>query len=241
MLSTTAALKRYENAPKSDNAQKHTELVQEYGKLVRTVARRVFKRLPSHVHGFEEEDLVSVGIMGLLDAHERYNPDSDVSFGSFAEFRIKGAILDEIRRHDFFPRRLRAKANALHKSVASLEVKLGRPPKDAELAEELEIDLAELSQLKQEVMQYSFVPQDECVTLKSPYPQSDLLLMDKELKAELVAALKALPEKEKLVLDLYFNKELKLKEIGEVLDISEGRVSQLKTEALKRLKTRMQG
>jgi len=239
MLSTTTRLKRYESAPKVDPKQKHLELVQKHAKLVRTVAHRIFRRLPHHIRGFEEEDLVSVGIIGLLDAHDRFNPDSGVAFDSFAEFRIKGAILDEIRRNDFFPRRLRAKANALKKTTAELEVKLGRTPTDAELSTELEIAIADLAKLKQEVQQYSFVPEEECVTLKSPYPSADTFLMDKELKEQLVKALESLPEKEKLVLDLYFNRELKLKEIGEVLDVSEGRVSQLKTEALKRLNSKM--
>lgn len=238
MLSNTA-LKRYESAPKNDTRSKHAELVDTHAKLVRTVAHRIFRRLPHHIRGFEEEDLVSVGIMGLLDAHERYNPDSGVSFDSFAEFRIKGAILDEIRRHDFFPRRLRAKANLLHKVVAKLEVDTKRSPTNQEIADEMEISVDDVVKLKSEVAQYSMVSDEECVSLKSPHPRADVILMDKELKQQLVVALKSLPEKEQLVLDLYFNRELKLKEIGEVLDISEGRVSQLKTEALKRLKDLM--
>lgn len=238
MLSNTA-LKRYESAPKNDIRSKHAELVDAHAKLVRTVAHRIFRRLPHHIRGFEEEDLVSVGIMGLLDAHERYNPDSGVSFDSFAEFRIKGAILDEIRRHDFFPRRLRAKANQLHKVVAKLEVDTKRSPTNQEIADAMEISVDDVVKLKSEVAQYSMVSDEECVSLKSPHPRADVILMDKELKQQLVVALKALPEKEQLVLDLYFNRELKLKEIGEVLDISEGRVSQLKTEALKRLKDLM--
>lgn len=180
---------------------------------------------------------MSVGIIGLLDAHDRYEEREGIAFESFAEFRIKGAILDEIRRHDFFPRRLRAKANKLRRTEAQIEARENRAATEAEVAEAMEITTEELRALRSEVAPYSFVDtDDECITLRSPFPSPDRLLLEKELRVRLVKALATLGDRHKLVLDLYYNKELKLKEIAEVLDVSEGRVSQLKSEAVSKVR-----
>ncbi|MEZ4461613.1 MAG: FliA/WhiG family RNA polymerase sigma factor [bacterium] len=239
---TSVALRKYgQNSKDSTETlrQKQERLVREHGRLVRTVAHRIFRRLPKHVRGFEEEDLVSVGILGLLDANERWDENSGIAFETFAEFRIKGAILDEIRRHDFFPRRLRARANLVKKTEARLEAELGRYPTDAEMAEAMEIPSEDFQKLKGEVAQYVFVPEEDCISLQSPFPSQDQVLAAHQLKEQLRLALEDLPEKEKLVLDLYYNHELKLKEIADILEVTEGRVSQIKSEAHKRLKLRL--
>lgn len=223
--------------PQHAASETHRQLVEQYGRLVRTVARRIWRRLPPHARGFEEDDLVSVGIIGLLDAHDRYEERDGIAFESFAEFRIKGAILDEIRRHDFFPRRLRAKANKLRRAEAQIEAREKRSATDDEVAEVMEMTTEEVRKLRGEVAPYSFVDtDDECITLRSPFPNPDRLLLEKELRQRLVKALDALGERHKLVLDLYYNQELKLKEIAEVLEVSEGRVSQLKSEAVRNVR-----
>ncbi len=236
-----SALKKYGQGGESlaSVREKQTQLVKDHGRLVRTVAYRIFRRLPQHVRGFEEEDLVSVGILGLLDANERWDPAQGIAFETFAEFRIKGAILDEIRRHDFFPRRLRAQANKVKKNEAKLEAELGRRPSDEEIAVEMELPLEDFQKLRGEVAQYVFVPEEDCISLQSPFPQPDQVLAVTELRESLKKALEDLPDKEKLVLDLYYNHELKLKEIADILEVTEGRVSQIKSEAHKRLKFKL--
>jgi RNA polymerase sigma factor for flagellar operon FliA len=220
----------------------HGELVEQYGALVRTVAHRIWRRIPEHARGFEEEDLVSVGVIGLIRAYERYEERDGVSFASFAEFRIKGAMLDEIRRHDFFPRRLRAKANKLQRAEARLEKELGRAASNEEVAEALEMSTAQLAKLRAKIAPYSFVDnQDPCITLQSSFPDPSRVLLQKELREKMVELLKELPRRQQILLDLYFNKDLKLREIGEILEVSEGRVSQLKSAALRHVRGRMEG
>lgn len=238
-LAPTAAIDHVSLEVTRTRAQ-HRALVEEHGALVRTVARRIFCRLPQSARGFEEEDLVSVGVIGLLDAWSRYEPRDGVSFASFAEFRIKGAILDEIRRQDFMPRRLRAKANALRKVVRSLETSLGRTATTEELAAAMGLGAEALEALRSKVAPYHFVADDdECVTLRSPLADPARVVLEKELRTKLVEALEGLGEREKLLLDLYFNKELKLREIAELLDVTEGRVSQIKSAAIAVLRKRL--
>ncbi|QDG51356.1 FliA/WhiG family RNA polymerase sigma factor [Persicimonas caeni] len=225
-----------------EKARQHRALVEEYGSLVRKVAQRILRRLPPYIRGLELEDLVSVGVMGLLDAHERFDPSEGKPFGTFAEFRIKGAILDSLRKHDFFPRRLRQKANKLQKAEKKLESNLGRAPEPAELAAEMEMDLQELQELRGKVAPYSFVDEaDVSFSLTAPTPDPFRLVNYKETREQLVDCLKGLSERKQLVLDLYFNKELTLAEIGDILDLTPGRVSQLKSAAIKELRGVMAG
>lgn len=218
---------------------KRRDLVETHAPLIRRVVRRIYRRLPPHTRGFDEEDLFSVGVMGLLDAEERYDPSSGASFKTFAEFRIKGAILDEVRRHDFFPRRLRAKANKLARVEAGLERELGRPPREDEVAARLELSLEELASLRDEVAPYAFVAPDEAMPLRAEQPRADELLAKRQLRERLLALLEELPEREQIILDLYFNRELTLAEIGEILDYSSGRISQLKSKALATLRVKL--
>lgn len=218
----------------------HEEIVEQYAGLVRTIARRIFRRLPPNVRGFEEDDLVSVGIIGLLDAWDRYEERDGSTFDAFAEYRIKGAILDEVRRNDFFPRRLRAKANRLRRAQVSLENELGRAPTNEELADALGMEPVELLRLQGAVAPYHFVADDdECVTLRSSIPDPARVVLEKELRELLVEVLQTLPEREQILLDLYFNKELKLREIADILEVTEGRVSQIKSDAIGRLRKRL--
>jgi RNA polymerase sigma factor for flagellar operon FliA len=214
------------------------ELVEEYGSMVRKVAHRIFRRLPDYVTGFEEDDLISVGVIGLLDARERFDPDNGTPFGTFAEFRVKGAILDEIRKHDFFPRRLRTEANKLAKAEKRLEKQLARPPREEEVAEAMSLSLDELARLRDKVAPYSFVAPEDHGPMRGSTPDPQALLAAKNKQERMVRLLGELPEREQLILDLYFNRELTLSDIGEVLDLTPGRISQLKSKALATLRER---
>lgn len=216
------------------------DLVRKHEALVRAVAKRIFRRLPNHVRGFEEDDLYSVGMLGLFEAHARYEERPDATFEAFAEYRIKGAILDEVRRHDFFPRRLRAKANELQRATRKLEGELKRPPTQEELACELGLEVGELERLQSRVAPYRFVEHDmPSLDLRSAADRQDAVLAQKQRQEILVAVLRELPEREQTVLDLYFNKELKLREIADILGVTEGRVCQIKSEALERARKRL--
>lgn len=215
------------------------ELVEAHAALVRRVVRRLYRRLPPYARGFEEEDLLSVGIMGLLDARERYDPSSGTSFETFAEFRIKGAVLDEIRRHDFFPRRLRAKANALARAERALEEELGRPPREEEVAARLEMSLDELAALRDEVAPYSFVEADHATPIQGRRPSPEKIVAARQVHERVRALIEQLPEREQLILDLYFTRELTLAQIGQLLDYSAGRISQLKSRALTTLREQL--
>lgn len=227
----------YQYGQKRDNesqkARERRKLVEEYSTLVRKVARRIFRRLPPHVKAIEEEDLVSLGIIGLFEAWEKYDPDVGSSFETFAEFRIKGNILDELRKRDFFPRRLRQKANKLQKVEKKLRSELEREPTPEELAEEMDISVEKLQQIRSEVAPYSFVDAaDVSFSLQSPDPDPFKLVNFKEYRDNLVDSLSELSERKQLILDLYYNKELTLKEIGEVMELTPGRISQLKSGAI---------
>lgn len=222
-----------------DPRQQRRELVERFGPLVRRVARRIYRRLPDYARGFEEEDLVSVGVIGLLDAHKRYDAESGTRFESFAEYRVKGAILDEVRKHDFFPRRLRAEANKLERVEERLAGELGRAAQEEEVAEALEIGLDELARLRDRVAPYSFVAPEEHGPMLGGRVTPEVQLARKEQRGRLVELLKGLPERQQLILDLYFNRERTLTEIGALLDLSPGRISQLKTRALATLRERL--
>lgn len=211
-------------------------LVREHDQMVRGVVRRVYSRLSSGAHCFEEEDLVSVGMLGLLDAHKRWEPGSGVQFSTFARHRVKGAILDEIRRHDFFPRRLRAQANRIKATKAELETALGRKPTDQEVADQMGMAIDAYMQLCRDAVPYGFVSEAAYESLTSTAPLPEQAAAAGELKTQLLAAVMELAEREQLVLDLYFTQELRLREIAEVLDLTEGRISQIKTAALRQLK-----
>lgn len=217
------------------------ELVARFGSLVRTVARRIYRRLPDYARGFEEEDLVSVGVIGLLEAQKRYDKGSETPFETFAEYRIKGAILDELRRHDFFPRRLRAEANKLERTEGELVEELGREPEEREVAEAMGLSLDELARLRDKVAPYSFVEPDGAGPMRSEGGSPEELLRRKRRRRRLVEELGRLEEREQLVLDLYYNREYTLAEIGELLELSPGRISQLKKSALGVLRERLRG
>ena len=227
-------------------------LVLAYSPLVKYVAGRMSSGLPTHV---EEADLISYGLLGLISAVERFDPAREIKFETFAITRIKGSIIDELRSLDWVPRSVRAKAREIEKVNVALEHKLQRAPTDEEMAEALETTVDEFQSSLTRISNSSVIALDELWTLsdasgdqvslldtiQDPNAADPAQAMDAtEMKDRLADAIARLPEREKLVVALYYYENLTLREIGEVLGVTESRVSQLHTKAILRLKSRLQ-
>jgi RNA polymerase sigma factor for flagellar operon FliA len=228
-------------------------LILMYAPIVKYVAGRLGSGLPAHV---DEGDLVSYGLLGLISAIERYDPDRDVKFETYAIARIKGSILDELRALDWVPRSVRSRARQIERAMAELEAKLSRAPTDEELAKKVGITVEELEDSLTDISRSSIAALDELWTIsgsggdqvalidtiedtQGPEPQS--AFAQTELREMVADAITGLPEREKLVITLYYYEDLTLREIGEVLGVTESRVSQLHTKAILRLKARLSG
>jgi RNA polymerase sigma factor for flagellar operon FliA len=226
-------------------------LILAYSPLVKYVAGRMGNGLPSHI---EEADLISYGLLGLIGAVERFDPMRQIKFETYAISRIKGSIIDELRSLDWVPRSVRSKAREIEKACAVLENRLQRAPTDEEIATELNISVPEFRQSLTQISNTSIVALDELWsisgsdgdqaslidTVEDPKGKDPSRMLDlRELKARLAAAIDALPKREKIVIALYYYESLTLREIGEVLGVTESRVSQLHTKAILRLKGRL--
>ena len=228
-------------APTPDRDQ----LLVEHLPTVRFVARRIHERLPQHV---ELEDLVSAGIVGLIDAFSKYDQTKRVQFKSYAQFRIRGAILDSLRMLDWSPRELRRKGRAVEEAIRTLTQRLGHAPSEHEISTEMSLSLADYQQLMGELKgleigslhaERSEDSGDEELAYVPGSPEEDPLFrcMQGEMKQHLIDAIDGLPEKERLVLTLYYYEELTMKEIGLTLGVVESRVSQIHSSAVVRLRT----
>jgi RNA polymerase sigma factor for flagellar operon FliA len=223
------------------------QLVTEYLPYVKRIVQRIATHLPASV---DVEDLMNVGVIGLIQAVDRYDPKRDNKFMTYAIFRIKGAVLSELRSRDFLSRSSRRKLRELENTFQRMEQRLGRDVEDFEVAEELGIDIEELHRTKQ-MSSISFISfeelgvssRDEKEKLMSYliHNEEDALSQTrlKELKAALARAIEQLPEKERLVISLYHLDELTMKETGEVLNITESRVSQIHSQAIVRLRNKL--
>ena len=228
-------------------------LILTYAPLVKYVAGRLGSGLPAHV---DDDDLVSYGLLGLIGAIERFDPDRDIKFETYAIARIRGSIIDELRSMDWVPRSIRARARDIERAIAELERKLMRAPNDEEIAAKLGITEDELQDALLEISRSSIAALDELWTSSSGTGESVSLIETvedvqaeqpqramaaTEMREVLAEAIARLPEREKLVITLYYYEELTLREIGEVLGVTESRVSQLHTKAILRLKARLSG
>jgi RNA polymerase sigma factor for flagellar operon FliA len=234
-----------------DSQESRRELVNIYARIVKYVAGRMAIGLPHYV---EFNDLISAGLLGLIQAIDNFDHKRGIKFETYAIPRIRGSILDELRSQDWFPRSLRRKAKQLEEAYCTLEVKLGRPATDAEVARELEIDLGELDTLVGEVSIATIMSLDADTSGENSEQSSSLgefladpktddieqVLAKQEMKDLIGKRMAELPEKEQLVLVLYYYEELTLKEIGEILDVTESRVCQIHTKAILRLKGKIQ-
>lgn len=238
-----------ENDPHGkDDFTRRERLIMEYAPLVKYIANRVAMRLPPHI---EVADLVNAGILGLIDAVEKFDPSKEVKFKTYAEIRIRGAILDELRSMDWIPRSVRKVINQMINAYHELEQQLGRPARDEEMAEQLGVQMDEFYRLLKQSAGVSLISLD--VAMDPDDKRRDILscIVDpkssnafgvlglNEVKDSVAHAIEDLPEKEKEVISLYYYDELTMKEIGEVLDLTESRVSQIHTKAILRLRVRI--
>ncbi len=220
-------------------------LIIEYASLVKYVASRMSLMVGQYV---DFDDLVGFGVFGLIDAVDKFDYDKGFKFETYASLRIRGAIIDNIRKLDWIPRSIRQISKDIEKAYTSLESKLGREPSDKEMAEELGVSEEEVKELMKKASVSSMISldayQDENngqINIKDDdngfSPEAEL--GKKELKTMLVEALETLTEKEKIVINLYYFDELTLKEIAKVLEVSESRISQIHSKAILKLNTKL--
>ncbi len=234
---------------KAGGRRRRDELVRKHAPLVKKVAWRLIHRLPSSV---EIDDLISVGSIGLLQAIEAFDPSKGTRFESFAEFRIKGAMLDELRSYDFMSRTSRGRSNKIAEAEERLTQELGRDPTLEELAEDTELNVDQVEKLKAESEQTAFLTLDDLGTLATETTEAADELMTggqpedpfghtlfHELRARLTEALGDLKERDQLMMSLYYAEDLNFKEVGEVLDVTESRISQIHSEVIKKLRKKM--
>lgn len=226
------------------------QLILEYAPLIKYIAQKIASRLPANI---ELDDLISSGVIGLMDAIEKYDSSRDNKFKTYAEFRIRGAILDELRAQDWVPRSVREKAKQLERIYSKIEQQKGRQATDEEVCSELGISQDEYHDMLNQVRSVSLLSYDDLSSFskadkralhgqtdgasKSTNPFSEVSVAS--IKKLIAEAIRELPEKQRLVLSLYYYEDLNLKEIGRVLDVTESRVSQLHTQAILRLKGKL--
>jgi RNA polymerase sigma factor FliA len=228
-------------------------LVVAYSPLVKYVAGRMASGLPAHV---EESDLISYGLVGLISAIQRFEPERDIKFETYAITRIKGAIIDELRSLDWVPRSVRSRAREIEKANSKLEHQLQRAPTDEEMAAELDMEVETFQDALLQISNSTVAALDELWTvsdssgdqvslldtIQDPEAPDPAQVMDAtDMKDRVADAIARLPEREKLVVALYYYENLTLREIGEVLGVTESRVSQLHTKAVLRLRGRLTG
>lgn len=241
-------LKKYKEEPAKVSPEQKDKLILEYAPLIRFIAQKIAIRLPSNI---ELDDLISSGVIGLMDAIEKYDPSRDNKFKTYAEFRIRGAILDELRSQDWVPRSVRDKAKLLDRTQADLENELGRAPTEEEVAEKLDISVDDYYDMVNQVKPVSVLSIDEATfsdsdkksimnllegcKLHNPHVQLNI----KSVKEVVAKSIEDLPERQRLVLSLYYYEDLNLKEIGKILRVTESRVSQLHAQAISRLRIKL--
>jgi RNA polymerase sigma factor for flagellar operon FliA len=231
------------------SAAERDQMITEHLPTVRYLARRIHERLPQHV---DLDDLISAGVVGLIDAFSKFDHGKKVQFKSYAQFRIRGAILDSLRTLDWSPRDLRRKGRAVEEAIRAVTQRLGRAPVEQEIAHEMELTLVEYQTLLGDLkgleigslhMERSEDSGDEELAYIPGAPEDDPLFrcLKGEMKQRLADAIEDLPEKERMVLTLYYYEELTMKEIGLTLGVVESRVSQIHSSAVVRLRSALAG
>ncbi len=219
-------------------------LIERYLSLVKKIAQHLIGRLPATV---QAEDLMQAGMLGLLEAAKNYNADKGASFETYASIRVRGSMLDEIRKNDWVPRSVHRNTRRISEAVRLIENKTGRDARDIEVARSLDLTLKEYHQILQDsngVRVFGFeevgMNEDsvaEGMTGATPTPFDGL--QHEDFRQNLLKGIEGLPEREKLVLTLYYEEELNLREVGEVLGVSESRASQIHSQAMLRLQGRL--
>lgn len=248
--SQSALVRKYKDEPKKMTIEEKDKLILEYAPLIKFIAQKIAVRLPSNI---ELDDLISSGVIGLMDAIDKYDPNRDNKFKTYAEFRVRGAILDELRAQDWVPRSIRDKAKLLDKTMVQLEAEIGRVATDEEISKALDMSIDEYHDLLNQVRPVSLLSIDESQTFSNVDKKSILNILEgtklnnpfnqlnmKTIKQYVTQAIEELPERQRLVLSLYYYEDLNLKEIGKVLRVTESRVSQLHAQAVSRLRNKLQ-
>ncbi len=227
--------------------KKREELIMQYAPLVKNIVGRLAAKLPIDLS--DKEDLINVGIMGLMSALDKFDKSRNVQFETYASFRIRGAVLDELRAKDWVSRATRSKDSKLEGAIGALKKQLGRAPNEDEIARQLDISLEEYFKLLDEAKCIPLIStedlppdylernsrEDIMEEIRAGSPLN--LLVNMEIKEKLKNAIDELPEKERLVLSLYYYEELTMKEAGRVMDLTESRVCQLHAQAVLRLRS----
>lgn len=221
----------------SPSEELRNRLVLQYSPLVKYVAGRVRSGLPVSV---ESADLVSEGVIGLMDAIDKYDPSRGLQFQTYAVSRIRGAIIDSIRSADWVPRSVRTKVRDLDRAREALQLQLGRTPEQGELAEATGMSLAELRAALERPTVVATVDHDELTEIHDRGPRLDEAFEDEATRELLMKAVRRLPERDQVVIALYFFEGLTLVEIGQVLDVTESRVSQLRSRATRTLQAMLE-
>lgn len=238
-------VKLWDRYHKTKSPELREQLILEYANVVNLVAGRLSVYLGYTV---EYDDLVGYGIFGLIDAIDKYDMTKNVKFETYASLRIRGSILDQIRKMDWIPRTLRQKQKRMDAAVVKLESELGRTATQQEIADELNISIEEYENWKSEAEFTNLISLDDYLeqgsegrmeTFGAKFQQPENAVQKQELKEMLVEALKTLTEKEQKVITFYYYEELTLKEISQILSVSESRISQLHTKALQKIKTQL--
>jgi RNA polymerase sigma factor for flagellar operon FliA len=225
------------------------QIIIEYAPLIKYIAQKIAARLPSNI---ELDDLISCGVIGLMDAIRKFDPTRDNKFKTYAEFRVRGAILDELRAQDWVPRSIREKAKLVERAYSKLESANGRPATDEEMCEELQVTQDEFYDLVNKAKSISLLNIDDAASFNRGDKKLLAGVMEhnrstnpftavnfKNSQEKIKEGISTLPEKQRLVLSLYYYEDLNLKEIGQVLNVTESRVSQLHTQAILKLKAKL--
>lgn len=231
---------------KTRSSEIRNQILLKYIHLVKII---VLRMVQSSGRSNEIEDMISYGTLGLIDAIEKYDLSKKVKFETYASYRIRGAIIDQWRKQDWVPRNVRARAKNIMDEYDKLETKLGRQPSDEEVAQSLEIPLSVLRQTMDEAYTFNIISLDELIyetftinnhVSSGNYSEPENSVVQKELIKELTKLIDELSEKERLVVALYYYEELTLKEIGEVMGVTESRVCQIHSKCITKIRNSMQ-
>ncbi len=221
------------------------QVVEQHAPLVKRIAYHLMARLPASV---QVDDLMQAGMIGLLEAAQNFDGSKGASFETFAGIRIRGAMIDEVRRGDWAPRSVHKNGRMVSEAINQLEAQLGREPKDIEVAEKLDISLDEYHHILNDVNASRILGMEDLgvdtdvIVADAPEQHSDTPhthVSNEKFNDSLIAAIKTLPERDAMVLSLYYNDEMNLKEIGQILDVSESRVSQIHGQAMIKLRAKV--
>lgn len=245
-MSSDKKEKLWKEYSKKRTAQLQEEIILEYIELVKIVGGRMSMYLGNNV---EYDDLIGYGVFGLIDAIDKFDYEKGIKFETYASLRIRGSILDHIRKMDWIPRSTRQKQKKLESTFQALETQYGRQPRSEELAKKLEISLKELAAWEEETNFTHIISLDNYISqgseyrldssLKDGFSSPETIVEKNEVKQMIADSLDNLRDNEKTVITLYYYEELTLKEISKILEVSESRVSQIHTKALKRLKEKL--